>query len=151
MLPKEAYTEVSGFEARKVSLNQDPKDGYYKLTIKIDPTLAPRWLLDASAGQTLAVGIKALDHDNPETPSGPDIVKRAALLCKNVHFQRFLTKRLGTTFDSFEPADKTAAEAICLYCNISSRAELRNNNEAYSIFERLVEEFNESARKMTFK
>lgn len=148
MLPKEAYTEVSGFEARKTRLTQDSKDGYYLLTIKIDPKEAPRWLLDAASGQTLAVGIKALDHDNPEVRSGPDIVKRAALLCKDVNFQKYLSKRLGAVFDSFEPADKIAAEAICLYCGISSRAELRNNNDALRLFDGLVEDFNAQARKL---
>jgi hypothetical protein len=143
LLPKSAYTEVHGFEARKISLNQDPKDGYYKLTIKIDPKDAPRWLLDASAGTPLAIGMRALDYDNPEPPQD-NIGQRAALLCKNQKFQDWLAIKYDVDFtDTSRPADYWAAEFVCFHCGISSRSELRMNDNARKIFESLIDEFKE--------
>lgn len=151
MIPREAYQDVTGFEAKKVRLTQDPKDGYYNLTLKIDPKDAPRWLLDAPAGTFLACGVKALDYDNPEPEPGPNpIVQRAAMICKNKHFQEWLAKEHNVEYLDHRPPDFWAAEFVCYYCDISSRAELRNNEVARKKFEKLIQEFEATAKKLSF-
>lgn len=153
MLPKSAFEEVHGFEARKLALVQDPKDACYKLTIKIQPGDMPRWLMDCAAGQILAIGVKALDVDNPDAAPTPSIVQRAALLCKNPHFQKFLAQSYNVTYEDAlnRPADYYAAEFICFHCEIASRAELRHNDKAREKFEELIKEFNDSARSLRFE
>ena len=64
-MPRKAFVEVSGFEAKKHALRQTT-DGLWQLTLTVSEFGNADWMVFAPVGLPMAIGIKALDYDNPE-------------------------------------------------------------------------------------
>ena len=61
-IPQTAFTNVSGFEAKKHNMRQT-NDGMWQLTLTVAEFGTADWLIHAQPGTPLAVGLKALDYD----------------------------------------------------------------------------------------
>jgi len=116
------------FEARKVALKQD-RTGFV-LTLSLHPDEIPEELVRDFVGARYACALVRIQDD--ESPTQYDNrVKRAAILCRNPHFQEYL----GVTSES------EAAAELCKRCGIESRTELHGNAQAKTIFDSIVREY----------
>lgn len=134
------------FEAVKVAIKQD-KSGYV-LTLCIHPDEIPEALMRDFVGaryQTVMVRIGE-DEQPYKRPQADNSAKkeltvsnRAALLCKDQMFQKFLVES-GLAWDMSE---KAAAASIKETCAIDSRSQLDTDAEAKTTFEDIVKEYKE--------
>ncbi len=138
-IPQAAFTSVSGFEAKKHNMRQT-NDGMWQLTLTVAEFGTADWLIHAQPGTPLAVGLKALDYDNPElieSNENPNkkYVTRAVMFCKDENFQKFLGAK----------DVEQAAAAMKAALQISSRAELGtetiNGIGARGRFDALIDKF----------
>lgn len=128
------------FEGLKVALKQDANG--YMLTVKIHPDEIPEALLRDFVGARYQIVMVRLDeHDQPmkRPQRNQALSNKAAILCKDPDFQKFLVES-GLAWDVSE---KAAASFIKETCVISSRAELDTNNEAAETFKQIAKEFDE--------
>jgi hypothetical protein len=105
-VPRKAFTEVSGFEAKKHNIRQTT-DGLWQLTLTVSEFGSADWLVFAPTGMPLAIGLKALDYDNPEEePSQTEkkFITKCIMLCKDEKFQKFM---LASTEDGCSEKVKT--------------------------------------------
>lgn len=78
-------------------------------------------------------GILTVEVYPPAPPKGGDLSRRAAMLCSNKGFQKFL-----------EVADEGKAKAtIYAICGVTSRAQIDHEELAASAFRGLDEEYNQ--------
>jgi hypothetical protein len=129
-VPREAYTTVSGFEAKKHAIRQTT-DGLWQLTLTVHEFGNADWLVFAPMGTPLAVGLKAMDYDNPEQPTEEDprkkYIQRSVMMCKNEKFQRYFEQRASEEgfYDwGVGEAEVETANALRTFLGISSRSEL---------------------------
>lgn len=123
------------FEARKVALKQD-RTGYV-LTLSLHPDEIPDELLRDFVGARYACAFVRIQDDESPTPYN-NRVQKAAILCKQESFQRYL----GVA-DSNLPEDAAAA-IVCERCGILSRAELNGKKQAQELFDELVKDFEDA-------
>lgn len=143
-VPHHAFTNVSGFEAKKHNMRQT-NDGMWQLTLTVAEFGTADWLIHAQPGTPLAVGLKALDYDNPEFEAAENpnkkYVTRAALFCKDESFQQFLG----------ETGEEGAAAALKSRLGVQSRAVLGQDTlagmEARERFDYTVTAFKEWKKK----
>lgn len=119
------------FEARKVALKQD-RTGFI-LTLALHPDEIPEELLRDFVGARYACAIVRIQDDESATPYA-NRVQQAAILCKRETFWEFMSV---TNEDE-------AANALCSYLGIKSRAELNGNKVAQEAFDKLVKEYEDS-------
>lgn len=119
------------FEARKVALKQD-RTGFI-LTLCIHPDEIPEELLRDFVGARYGCALVRIQDDESATPYN-NRVQTAAILCKRENFQAFLDT--GT--------EDEAAQALCGYLGIESRAELNGNRRAQAEFDDLVKRYEDS-------
>lgn len=119
------------FEARKVALKQD-RTGFI-LTLCIHPDEIPEELLRDFVGARYGCALVRIQDDESVTPYN-NRVQTAAILCKRENFQAFLNT--GT--------EDEAAQALCGYLGIESRAELNGNRRAQAEFDDLVKRYEDS-------
>ena len=119
------------FEARKVALKQD-RTGFI-LTLSIHPDEIPEELLRDFVGARYGCALVRIQDDESATPYN-NRVQTAAILCKRENFQAFLDT--GT--------EDEAAQALCGYLGIESRAELNGNRRAQAEFDDLVKRYEDS-------
>jgi hypothetical protein len=131
--------ETSQFEAKKVALKQT-KDGHV-LTLAIHPDDSPDEILrDFVGARYMVVMVRLADSEEPmnrEEFAGNQAVKQAGMVCRDPKFWNFLHEQ-GLLFEKTENA---AAEALCGWCDILSRSELKTNEVARSVFFTFMEEF----------
>jgi hypothetical protein len=131
--------ETSQFEGKKIALKQT-KDGY-AMTLAIHPDDVPDELLrDFVGARYMVVMVRLADNEEPlnrEEFAGAKHVKVAGMVCRDPEFWRFMEDE-GLAFEMRESA---IAEAVCGYCDISSRSELKTNPDAQMLFKRLMGEF----------
>ena len=129
-VPREAFQEISGFEAKKHAIRQTT-DGLWQLTLTVHEFGAADWLVFAPTGLPLAIGLKAMDYDNPEIGEDESprkkYVQRAVMLCKDEQFQKYMEGRAQA--DGFYNWGTDASELECStalreYLGITSRADL---------------------------
>lgn len=118
------------FEARKVALKQD-RTGFI-LTLCLHPDEIPEELLRDFVGARYACALVRIQDDESPTPYN-NRTQKAAMLCKQEHFQDFL----GVN------GELAAAEALCKECGIESRSELNGNRVAQEAFDSLVRKYEE--------
>lgn len=132
------------FEGLKVALKQDANG--YMLTVKIHPDEIPEALLRDFVGARYQIVMVRLD-DNDQPMQRPQrtqvrnhtLSNKAAILCKDADFQKFLVES-GLAWDVSERA---AASFIKETCCIESRAQLDSNDEAAETFKQIAKEFDE--------
>lgn len=131
--------ETSQFEAKKVALKQT-KDGHV-LTLAIHPDESPDEILrDFVGARYMVVMVRLADTEEPmnrDEYAGNQAVKQAGMVCRDPKFWEFLHEQ-GMLFEKNETY---AAEALCSWCNVMSRSELKINQVARGIFHTFMEEF----------
>ena len=138
-MPSPADSAI-GFEAVKVSMSQT-KDGI-KIVLVIHPNDNTQDLFNHPVGSRYQVALVQVDdEDKPLKPKskteGEHAVTSAALMCKDVDFQRW-TYRVG---HSYSPDEAGAVDAVQRYCGIASRAELGTLVSARRRYNDLILEF----------
>lgn len=135
--PKDAAIQ---FEGLKLGIS-DMKDGLV-LRLAVNPQDAPSDLWRMPRGTRFMVVMVPID-DNEEPIAGPETrdgilaVQQAATLCKNERFQKWLVSEMLAV----KPAEQDAIEAVREYCGIESRAELKTNEVARKIWNKLKDNF----------
>lgn len=142
----DALAAALTFEGVKIAMNQD-KNGMV-LKLSIHPNDVPKDLLTAWVGSRFQVVMVLLDEDGspvkgPDTNDGEKAVKSAVMICKNERFQEYVHRQEFVD----EISEEAAADAIYLYCDISSRSELKANEKARKEYWKLIENFNEARHK----
>jgi len=136
--------ETSQFEGKKVALKQT-KDGHV-LTLAIHPDEIPEEILrDFVGARYMVVMVRLADTEEPMNRGDFEAtraVKQAGMVCRDPKFWEFLHEQ-GMLFEKSETA---AAEALCGYCDMVSRSELKENPAALQIFQTFMEEFKEWKR-----
>lgn len=122
------------FESRKVALKQD-RTGFV-LTLSIHPDEIPVELLRDFVGARYACALVRIQDDESPTEYN-NRVQKAGMLCRDRSFQVFLYEMKVTN----KKDEDSAADAVCAYCQISSRAELNGNREAQMRFDLLIKEY----------
>lgn len=122
------------FEARKVALKQD-RTGFV-LTLSIHPDEIPVELLRDFVGARYACALVRIQDDESPTEYN-NRVQKAGMLCRDRTFQVFLHEMKMATVKN----EDSAANAICTYCGIESRAELNGNAEAQRKFDIIIKEY----------
>lgn len=128
------------FEAVKVAIKQD-RTGYV-LTLCIHPDEIPEALLRDFVGaryQTVMVRIDQNEQPYKRPQREHTVSNRAAILCKDPLFQKFLVES-GLAWDMSE---KAAEAFVKQTCAIDSRSELDSDTEAKTTFEEIVKEYEE--------
>ncbi|NBW16137.1 MAG: hypothetical protein EBR82_49950 [Caulobacteraceae bacterium] len=126
------------FEGVKVAIKQD-KTGYV-LTLCIHPDEIPEHLLrDFVGARYQVVMVRIDDTEKPYKRREPTTSNRAAILCKDPLFQKFLVES-GLAWDASE---RSAEAFLKETCTITSRAELDSNVEAADTFKQIVGEYEE--------
>ena len=118
------------FEARKVALKQD-RTGFI-LTLSIHPDEIPEELLRDFVGARYGCALVRIQDDESPTPYN-NRVQQAAILCKQESFWKFMV------VDN----EEEAADALCGYLGIESRAELNGNKAAQERFDEMVKRYEE--------
>jgi hypothetical protein len=131
--------ETSQFEGKKIALKQT-KDGY-AMTLAIHPDDVPDELLrDFVGARYMVVMVRLADNEEPlnrEEFAGAKLIKLAGMICRDPEFWKFMQDE-GLVFEMKEVA---VAEAVCGYCDIVSRSDLKTNQYAQGLFKKLMGEF----------
>ena len=129
------------FESIKTGLKQS-KDGYI-LTLAVHPDELPDELMrDFVGSRYVVVMVRLGDDEQPmnregEFP-GDHAVKMAGIMCRDSEFWEWLHSKEWL----LEKNEKACSEWICSYLDIESRKELKTNEEARDLFNRLKASFN---------
>jgi len=131
------------FEGCKVALKQD-KTGYV-LTLSMHPDDIPEDLLrDFVGSRYMVVMVRIGDNEQPlERKEHDKYVRAAGMLCKNFLFWKFL-------FDDNQIMQESEAEAtewLREYLNIPSRSDLKTNDAAQKLLDKVIQEFNQWNKK----
>jgi len=126
------------FESVKVALKQDANG--YMLTLKIHPDDIPEALLrDFVGARYQVVMVRINENEQPYKRREHTVSNRAAILCKDPLFQKFLVES-GLAWDMSERA---AAAFVKETRAIDSRSKLDSDNDAKTTFEEIVKEYEE--------
>jgi hypothetical protein len=131
--------ETSQFEGKKIALKQT-KDGY-AMTLAIHPDDIPDELMrDFVGARYMVVMVRLADNEEPlnrEEFAGGQMIKKAGMICRDPIFWNYMEYE-GLVFEKKESA---VAEALCGYCDIVSRSDLKTNHHAQGLFKKLMGEF----------
>jgi hypothetical protein len=128
------------FEAKKISMKQT-KEGYV-LNLAIHPDDVPDEVIrDFVGARYMVVMVRLADTEAPmvraEEYAGTKLVKQAGMLCRDRNFWDYLLEE-GLIF---ERKEEDAVEWLCNYLDVVSRAELKTNEKAQHLFEKLNKEY----------
>jgi hypothetical protein len=134
------------FEGVKVALKQD-KTGYV-LTLSMHPDDIPEDLLRDFVGARYQVVMVRLDvneapMDRQNEFEGDRYIRIAGLLGRDPKFWKYL-------FDEaqiFEEDEESCIEWLRTYLNVGSRSELKTNQEARKLLDKIHREYNEWKQK----
>lgn len=131
--------KTSQFEGVKVAIKQD-RTGYV-LTLSIHPDEVPDEILRDFVGARYQVVMVRLNGEdkpmNREQEQSSDIVRSAALLCRNSDFHKFLEE----AGQIIEQSEDEVTEWLRNELSITSRAELKTNKEAAKKYSFIYQEF----------
>ena len=131
--------KTNQFEALKVSMRQD-RTGYI-LTLSIHPDEVPEQVLrDFVGARYQVVMVRLSDEETPldrDQAYSKDIVRNAAILCRDEGFQRFLLENGQIETES----ELQAAEWLREELQINSRADLKNNPNAARHYNFIYQEY----------
>lgn len=130
-------TQHPSFEAVKVALKQD-RTGYI-LTLNIHPDDLDERILRDFVGSRYMVVMARIDENQQPLNRGEfvDPVKLAGILCKSKEFQLFLQD----TGELFDITEKDAVDWLRQELKITSRSEIKGNEEATRRLLQINEEF----------
>ena len=149
-LPEAAYTEGGAFEAKTAMWSQT-KDGLIRLSFLVLPGDVPAWVYQLTPGSHVAVGLRVFDHDGslPDKTPNKD-VQRAALLCKNPRFQKYMAwvaneKDLPSYYQTESDSEDGCRDILCAVLGIDSRSELASDGQTAEKFRILCGDFEKRA------
>ena len=128
------------FESIKAGLRQT-KDGYM-LTLSVHPDDAPEELMrDFVGSRYMVVMVRINDEEQPmdrqaEFP-GDYAVKTAGILCRDPNFWEWLYANEMV----FEKSEEACIEWLRSFIGVSSRADLKTNENARELFNQIVEQY----------
>jgi hypothetical protein len=130
------------FEGVKVALKQD-KTGYV-LTLSMHPDDIPEELLRDFVGARYQVVMVRLNvsegpMDRQEEFEGDRCIRIAGLLCRDPKFWKFLFDKAQI----FEEDEESCLEWMRSYLNVTSRSELKTNQGARVLLDKINREYNE--------
>jgi hypothetical protein len=127
------------FEAVKVALKQN-KDGFI-LTLCLHPDDAPDDLLRDFVGARYQVVMVRLNEEEQPLDrqefDGAKAVRLAGVLCRDPEFWAYLEDEALV----FEPNESEATEWLRGYLSVDSRSELKTNNQARELLNRVNKDF----------
>jgi hypothetical protein len=135
-------------EALKVALRQEA-DGYM-LTLRIKPEELPETVILANVNARFAVAFSEIDDQEELKPAPANKgkrrqnsnVMRAAILCSDELFQKFLQKKHPKAWNgALGDGTFKAAEALRGLLQIESRRELATNEVALASFDKLTAQY----------
>jgi len=131
--------QTSQFEGKKVALKQT-KDGHV-LTLAIHPDEIPEEILrDFVGARYMVVMVRIGENEEPmERQPVNKHISIAGMLCRDPQFWDFLFEQ-GLLL---ETSEKDATEWLKSYLNIDSRSELKDNEEAQILLNKINREFKE--------
>ena len=131
--------ETSNFEAVKVAIKQDSSG--YILTLRMHPDEVPEPILRDFVGaryQVVMVRLNGVEKPmNRDQEQSSDIVRSAALLCRDPNFHKFL----ADAGQLIEPTEEEVTEWLRSELEISSRSELKTNQQAAKKYSFIYQEF----------
>jgi len=140
------------FEARKISMRQN-KEGFI-LVLGIHPNDLPQSLITSWVGSIWQVGMVQVGDDGmpivpPEKKERAEAVARAGLLCRNERFQIYLANRYPEFCENIfaetpKQKEEEASAILRKALNVKSRAELKTDDAALSVFKELTSAFEET-------
>jgi hypothetical protein len=131
--------QTSQFEGKKVALKQT-KDGHV-LTLAIHPDEIPEEILrDFVGARYMVVMVRIGENEEPmERQPVNKHISIAGMLCRDPQFWEFLFEQ-GLLL---ETSERDATEWLKSYLNIDSRSELKDNEEAQILLNKINREFKE--------
>jgi hypothetical protein len=120
------------FEAVKVALKQD-RTGYI-LTLNIHPDELDESIFRDYVGARYQVVMVRIGDDEKPVLKQITRTQKAAILCKDEKFQKFMGCR----------SEESATEVLCASLNVMSRTELHGNTTAQAKFDQLVKDYEDS-------
>ncbi len=131
--------QTSQFEGKKVALKQT-KDGHV-LTLAIHPDEIPEEILrDFVGARYMVVMVRIGENEEPmERQPVNKHISIAGMLCRDPQFWEFLFEQ-GLLL---ETSERDATEWLKSYLNIDSRSELKDNEEAQTLLNKINREFKE--------
>jgi hypothetical protein len=136
--PRSAAIQV---EVVKVGMSQS-KDGYF-LRLALHPSDSIASLVSSPVGtRYVCAFVEVDDRQEPvaarDTGVGSHIaVSQAALLCRELAFQRWLVDNQMAP----EQSERAARDTVCRACGIASRSELATNEQARELWKKLRTDF----------
>lgn len=129
------------FEAVKVALKQD-KSGYI-LNLSIHPDDLPEPLMRDFVGARYMVVMVRVNEtegamDRQEEFQGERAIRMAGILCRDPEFWKYLFE----DNQILEPRETEATDWLRDYLNIPSRSDLKTNEGARLLLEKLQRDFN---------
>jgi hypothetical protein len=133
-------SEPIQFEAIKTALKQS-KEGYI-LTLAIHPDeISDDLMRDFIGSRYVVVMVRLGDNEMPmereDQFPGDMAVKIAGMLCRDKEFWAWLHRKEWL----FEQNEAACTDWLCSYLDIESRKELKTNESARNLFNRLRESF----------
>lgn len=137
--------EATPIELRKIAYRQSAKDGLV-ITFAVHPDDMPANLASAPIGSRfMAALVEIGDDEQPvERNKQHPIVQRAAILCGETLFQKFMEEEFPFDWQEANPfSDETGIAAALLRnaCGITSRKELATDPLAVAKFDKLTAKF----------
>ena len=134
------------FEGVKVALKQD-KTGYV-LTLSMHPDDIPEDLLRDFVGSRyqvvmVRIGGNEQPMDKQQEFAGDRAVRIAGLLCRDPKFWKYLHEDLKI----YDEDEEEATEFLRQYLDIPSRSELKTNQKAQILLDRLHKEYTQWTQK----
>lgn len=142
---------VMNAECKKYALRQDSKTGHFVLSVLIHPNDIHADLLSAHIGQRMQIafvfiGDDEQPHAGQETDEGNKAVAQAGMLCRSPGFQKWVIDTYNPTIEA--PTEERAALEVCGIVDIKSRAELKTNADARSMWNDLVRDYYSEINKL---
>ena len=150
-LDQNLSTITETVELMKVSFVQHPRDGHC-ITFSIDPQQFPEELLKAPLGTRFMGALVRIDETEQPVPKTTPVEKkkrqqnanvmRAAIVCGEVQFQRFLQRRYSKFWKgALGEGQRQAADALRNILGVESRKDLAFSDEALAAFDKIHAEY----------
>ncbi len=133
--------KTSQFEAVKIALKQDAKNGFV-LSFSIHPDELPDEVIRDFVGARYQVVMVRLNEDEKpldrEKELTHDYIRSAAILCRDPRFHRFLVE----AGQVFEASEESATQWLKEELGVKSRTEIPQHPTAVSRLISIQQEFN---------
>lgn len=128
------------FECKKHGLRQLSESGEWVLSLKLHPQELPMDVMTAPMGQRFGLAMVAIADDETEKVIDHKASQKAALLCENELFKRFLETKWGSAKGAVKTAEQ-AAYILRSITHVNTRANYDKDGPGRANWERLLSEY----------